>query len=193
MVPPPLRKENPFIIFSPSGCLALFSTFREVRGIKWNDPSKNSSDDEDSSYSWRPWLYYFLPSSGFTPALCTRGQSSGRLALRSSLARVKDPSSPCQKGMMLWTQCAILPVARKSHIDSLSDRDNIGKWSVAHLSCHMQGGRGCLWCSGCLWPSQSPSALLSLQGAETRGAAWLSSLLSKGSRVGADLPLWGAV
>jgi len=34
MVPPPLRKKNPFIHFSPSGCLALFSGFRGVKGDK---------------------------------------------------------------------------------------------------------------------------------------------------------------
>lgn len=97
MVPPPLRKKNPFIIFSPSGCLALFSSFRGVRGIKLNDPSKNSSDDQDWSYPWRAWVLL----------------SSALLWLLSCFMHKGAKLRMSQKRTMLWGQCAILPAARE--------------------------------------------------------------------------------
>lgn len=128
MVPPPLRKKNPFIIFSPSGCLALFSSFRGVRGIKLNDPSKNSSDDQDWSYPWRAWVLL----------------SSALLWLLSCFMHKWAKLRMSQKRTMLWGQCAILPAAREEpHGNRPSDRGSFGKWSVPHLCCQMQRGRGC--------------------------------------------------
>lgn len=79
----------------------------------------------------------------------------------------------------------------RATLKSPSDRGSVGKWTVPHLFCQMQGSGGCLWWGGCLRPSLSPSALLSSQEAETRVAACLSPFLSKGARVGADTPSLG--
>lgn len=78
----------------------------------------------------------------------------------------------------------------RATLKSPSDGGSVGKWPVPHLCCRMQRGRGCLWWGGCLWPSPCPSAWLSSQGAEPRGAACSSPFLSEGGRVGSDT-LWG--